>query len=206
VSRRNVKIYVEGGGDQNKLRRECRRAFSKFFEKAGFKGKMPGIVACGGRQKAYNDFRTAVRRASSEEMPFLLVDSEAAVSVSHKDRPWNHLKQRDRWDKPDNSTDEQAHLMVQVMESWFLADPSVLRDFFGNDFRQNALPGNKNIEQIPKEEVLRSLKKASGRTGKGEYGKGPHSFKILEKINPESVAASSGWARRLLDELKTALS
>ena len=49
---KKVKIYVEGGGDQAKLKRECRRAFSKFFEKAGFKGKMPRVVASGSRGSA----------------------------------------------------------------------------------------------------------------------------------------------------------
>ena len=45
-----VRLYVEGGGDSKKLRVQCRRGFRKFVEKAGLKGRMPRIVACGGRQ------------------------------------------------------------------------------------------------------------------------------------------------------------
>ena len=42
-----VKIYVEGGGDQNRLKRECRRAFGVFFEKLGFRGRrLSFIIMC----------------------------------------------------------------------------------------------------------------------------------------------------------------
>jgi hypothetical protein len=82
----SVKIYVEGGGDQRKLKRECRRAFSKFFEKAEFKGKMPRVVACGSRNDSYADFCTAVKTSSTSELPLLLVDSEAPVQPQHKNK------------------------------------------------------------------------------------------------------------------------
>ncbi len=49
-----ITIYVEGGGDTRRQQTDCRKAFSKFFEKAGFKGKMPTIIACGGRSIAYS--------------------------------------------------------------------------------------------------------------------------------------------------------
>jgi len=75
---RKIKIYIEGGGDQAKLKRACRRAFSKFFERAGFAGRMPGVVACGSRNKAFNDFCTAVATANDGVLPLLLVDSEGS--------------------------------------------------------------------------------------------------------------------------------
>jgi hypothetical protein len=56
----SFKLYVEGGGDRNKaLQTECRRGFSEFLSKAGLKGRMPRIVACGGRTQTYDSFRTA---------------------------------------------------------------------------------------------------------------------------------------------------
>ena len=97
------KLYIEGGGDQKRLKSECRRAFAKFFEKAGFKGNMPRIVACGGRQSAYDDFCIAVRRLHQNESAFLLVDAEESVLGKNMNHPWNHLKSRDNWDKPDFS-------------------------------------------------------------------------------------------------------
>lgn len=55
-----VKIYAEGGGNAASLKAECRKGFSKFFETAGFKGRMPRVIACGGRQDAYDSFCTAI--------------------------------------------------------------------------------------------------------------------------------------------------
>lgn len=204
-----VKIYVEGGGDQAKLKRECRRAFSKFFEKAGFKGRMPRVVACGSRYAAYSDFCTAVRTASGDELPLLLVDSEAPVQPQHQQAgnfdPWGHLQDRAGWRKPENTKDEQAHLMVQCMEAWFLADRQCLQDFFGNQFKAGGLPGNQNIEAIGKQKLFEALRNATRHTQKGEYGKGSHSFKILENINPELVFSASPWAKRLRDTLESKL-
>ena len=50
-------LYVEGGGAEAKLlRTACRRGFSEFLAKAGLKGRMPRIVACGGRQQRLDTF------------------------------------------------------------------------------------------------------------------------------------------------------
>lgn len=59
---KKVKIYVEGGGNLARLKRKCRQAFSSFFKRAGFKDRMPRIVACGSRNNAYDDFCTANTR------------------------------------------------------------------------------------------------------------------------------------------------
>lgn len=204
-----VKLYVEGGGDSKSLQIECRRGFREFLEKAGLKGKMPGISACGGRRLAYDDFCTAI---ASGESAMLLVDSEAPVPSAHQTgepatwRPWLHLKQRqgDGWVKPANAADTDCHLMVQVMESWFLAERETLQIFFGQGFRENALPAIGNaIEGIAKTQVYDALKQATQNCKtKAEYGKGEHSFKLLAKIDPTKVTAASPWAKRFVDELK----
>jgi len=200
---------VEGGGDQARLKRECRRAFSKFFEKAGFKGRMPRVVVCGSRSSAYGDFCTAVKTASDDELPLLLVDSESPMQPQYQQsgnfKPWGHLQDRDSWNKPANTEDEQAHLMIQCMEAWFLADRQCLHDFFGNQFQTSALPGNQDIETIGRQQLFDALKNATRNTQKGEYGKGSHSFKILEKINPKLVFSASPWAKRLSDTLENKL-
>ena len=196
-----VKIYIEGGGDQKKLKTACRKAFSKFFEKAGFKGHMPRLIACGSRQNAFEDFCTAVNFCKEEDVAFLLVDAESSVNTQHKDRPWSHLKQRDDWDKPEKASERQAHLMVQVMESWFLADKETLIKFFGQNFNRNALPKKFTIEVISKDDIFKGLKSATSATQKGKYGKGSHSFSILENIDPQKVLKASPWAERLMKEL-----
>jgi len=200
------KLYVEGGGDGKPLRSECREAFSKFLEKAGLRGAMPRIVACGSRNDAYGRFCTAIGQG---QKAFLLVDSEGPVDASLAAgspegwRPWEHLRRRDDWTQPASSSDGDCHFMVQAMESWFLADKEALAAFFGQGFQEGALPSQSAVEVVAKEEVLRGLKQAS-RNCKTQkpYDKGPHSFKILALIEPEKIGKASPWAKRFVDALK----
>ena len=110
---------------------------------------------------------------------------------------------RDGWDKPDDATDDNAHLLVQCMEAWFLADRDHLEVFFGRGFNRDALPGNQNIEEVAKADVLSGLRNATRRCQpKGEYGKGRHSFEILSEIDPSKVQAASPYSERLIDTLR----
>ena len=194
-----VKVYVEGGGDNRSLRAQCREGFRDFFCKAGLEGRMPSIHPCGGRMKAFKDFRTALKQAGAEDFIVLLVDSEEGVRIEGS---WAHLKRRDDWDKPVAATDENAHLMVECMESWFLADQDELATFFGDGFRRKALPARPEVEDIPKKDVLNGLKVATRNCGKkGEYHKGRHSFKILSCLDPEKVTDASPHAKRLIETL-----
>jgi hypothetical protein len=205
-----VKLYVEGGGDSAVLRTACREGFTRFITRAGI-AKRPRVVACGSRRDAYESFCMAI---ANGEAAMLLVDSEVPVAPEHQQpkdqpaqwQPWQHLKARvgDGWDKPANALDTDCHLMVQVMESWFLVDRETLRTFFGQGFRENALPAaNRPIEGVAKDDVYRALKQATGDCKtKAEYGKGEHSFKLLVSIDPAKVIAASPWARRFVDELK----
>lgn len=203
-----VKIFVEGGGDASSLRAECRHGFSCFFAAAGLKGKMPRIVACGTRHDAYDSFCTAIIHGESA---FLLVDSEEALNAAYRHdddpaqwRPWAHLKQRDNWDKPPSALDSDCHLMVQCMETWFIADRKALQTFFGQGFNAKALPaeGNK-VESLSKNQIYQALSEATKNCKtKARYGKGEHSFKILARLAPERVTAASPWAKRLVDGVK----
>lgn len=191
-----VTIYIEGGGDYPTLKTECRKAFTAFFEKAGFKGTMPRPIACGGRQTAYEMFSIA---CSNNQSCILLVDSESPVTHAN---PWLHLAQRedDKWQKPANATDDDCHLMVQCMESWFLCDNKILAAYFGKHFTVNALPQHDLVEDSPKTCVLESLSKATRKTTK-KYDKGRHSFELLQKIDPHEVFKKSPSAKRFHDEL-----
>ena len=193
----SVTIYVEGGGDEEKLKRKCRRGFGSFLEKAGLRGKLPRIVPCGSRQKAYNRFKTEYA-GDDGRIVMLLVDAEAPVTTAG---PWQHLQDRDRWQRPPGVTDDQCHLMVQVMESWFLADREALSAFYEQDFHSGSLPRNPNVEQIAKDDVLSRLESATRNTTKGRYSKGKHSFEILGCLDPAKVTSASPYAKRFIDAL-----
>lgn len=205
-SENTVKIYIEGGGEQDRLKRECRKAFKAFFEKLGFQGRMPRVVACGSRNEAFGDFCSSIRTTSrTGDLPILLVDSEGPVDNAFCNTPLEYLRSREQWDVPSKAANEQVHMMIQCMESWFLADPQALQDFFGSGFRERCLPRMSNLEEISKSDVFNSLKNACRNSHKGEYGKGAHSFKILEKIDAQKVKEAFPSVNRLYQELDNVL-
>ncbi len=194
----SVRIYVEGGF-QGSTKAACRQAFRAFFQKV-IPGRSFAVIASGDRSAAFKDFCLAVKQ-NRDDYIVLLVDSEEAVAVE----PWQHLatRQGDNWQRPTGTSDDQAHLMVQVMEAWFLADRRALAEYYGQGFLAASLPGQANIELISKADVFRSLQHASRNTKtKGEYHKTKHGFDLLEMIDPTLVRAASVHVERLLTVLQ----
>ena len=203
-SRTSCKLFVEGGAPRNAaLQTECRRAFARLLERAGFGGRLPRVVACGSRRAAYEQFCTAVVHLGTGEVAVLLVDSESAVTGSVA---WDHVVERDSWSKPEQVGEDHLHLMVQCMETWLLADRVALSSYFGIGFRESSLPASgAQLERISVQDVHACLKDATRATKtKGRYDKGRHSFKLLALLDPASIRGASPWAERLfstLDEL-----
>ncbi len=191
-----VKLYVEGGGGSKALKRECRKGFGKFLERAGLAGMRPRVVACGSRNDAYDRFKTA--HAQSDGLAMLLVDAEDPVTAQGT---WQHLQTLDGWSRPAGATDDQCHLMVQVMESWFLADVDALESFYGQGFRPGPVSGIADIEAVSKQDVLSHLGQAAAGTGKSAYRKGKHSFQILAMLDAVKVKDASPHADRFIKAL-----
>ncbi len=197
------RIFVEGGA-KGQLRDKCRHGFGRFFEKAGLGQRKPRIVSCGTRRAAYEDFCFALSKAGKNDVYLLLVDSEAPVAVG-AGQEWEHVKNRqgDGWDKPAAADADMLHFMVECMENWFLADTQALESFFGQGFKADVLPKKKDIESIAKADVYEALGKASAKLKtKRPYGKGEHSFSLLEKIDPAKVEAGGKFAKRVIDKVK----
>lgn len=189
----SVRIYVEGGGKGSW--NECRRGFAEFFRKVLPSGHMPRVIPCGSREDAFDDFCIALRRHPAD-LVILLVDAESRVATGAG--PWDHLAREDRWVKPAVVTDDQAHLMVEAMEAWLVVDPQALARFYGQGFRASVLPGERDIEQVRKEDLLRALVSATRDTkSKGTYHKARHAFSILAEIDPVLVRVRSKHAERL---------
>jgi hypothetical protein len=193
-------VYVEGGGDRNKaLSTRCRQGFAEFLQRAGFRDRMPKIVACGGRQQAYESFKMASENGRSGEIAILLVDGEGPVTAMN---PWQHARDHDAWTCPQGMTGDYLHFMVQAMEAWFYADKEALQAYYGQGFRMGALSQRADIESIPKNELFSGLHDATKDCQKGAYSKGEHSFQILGRIDPAKVGiASQNHAGRFLSVL-----
>ena len=188
-------LYIEGGGEGKDLRARFREGWNEFFKSAGVDSRTK-IVRGSGRDQTFDRFATAVEIGHPGTIPLLLVDSEDRVARGHS--VWQHLHVRDNWSQPSGTGDDQAFLMVQIMETWFLADRAALQKYFGARFRRNALKNWPNLENVPKSTVFDVLEKATSK----HYSKGKVSFELLARINPTLVEAACPHAKRLLDRLR----
>ena len=191
-------LYIEGGGEGRELGARFREGWNAFFKKADLASKTK-IVRGGGRDKTFDLFVTAIENNRPNVVPILLVDSEDPVAKGHT--VWQHLSARDGWQRPSNADDDQAFLMVQAMETWFLVDRDALRKYFGARFRQNALKKWPGLEAVPKPTVLYALKCATAACTK-HYAKGKVSFELLAHIDPALVATACPHAEALLNRLR----
>jgi hypothetical protein len=128
----------------------------------------------------------------------LLVDSEAAINQA----PWLHVHQQDKWSRPGAASDNQLHLMVQMMENWFLCDRAMIASYFGKGFIAKHLPGTESaVEEIEKSRVEEGLRMATRGSQKGEYGKGAHGADLLERLDPARLRSAAPHFDRLLTAL-----
>jgi hypothetical protein len=198
----NVKIYVEGGGDQEKIITRCRQGFAAYCARVAPGKRRPKIIPCGGRGETFDKFKTAIQSSNANDLCVLLVDSEGPVGPKI---PVDYLSWRDNWDFPPLNG-HKVFLMVQTMEAWFLADREVLAAFYNGGFLANSLPGSPaNIEAVAKNDLEPRLTHATKSTKtKGEYHKTEHGFGLLALIDPKKVEAASPHAasfHRFLREL-----
>ena len=183
---RTAKIYVEGGGDSGKLHDQCREGFNKLFTRCGFGGRMPRIVACGGREDAFDRFVTA-KSGGGEAYVALLVDSEDPIVDVEK--TWDHLKTRDDWDKPDGAVDGDVLLMTTCMETWIVADQDAVKTYFDPQNKKQVhvkgLPSS-DLENRHRHSVQDALVTAT-KNCSAPYAKGKRSFEVLAKLDPERL-------------------
>ncbi len=194
-----IRIYIEGGGDQRATKAALREGIGKFLyalrERARQQGVRWNIVACGGCNSMFDAFKTAIRQHVNA-FNVLLVDAEVPVSKE----PWAHLREHDRWFM-DSMHDDQCHFMVQCMEAWIVADVDALAGFYGQGFRRNDIPAVRNVEEMDKTTLADCLKAATRQTRKGEYHETRHAPQIVGLLNNDTVCRKASYCRRLFDTL-----
>ncbi len=188
-----VTVYVEGGGNNKDTSTRCRQGFSEYCKNVAPLHPRPRIVACGGRQQAFDRFNTEVVRNKEGDLCILLVDSEGPVEATMNSIA--HLQAHDGCRLPVSET-LKIFLMVQAMEAWFLADRNALATYYGAGFRRENLPGDeRRIEEISKNDLEPSLVSATRDTQKGRYHKTRHGFALLGLIDPLKVQTGSPYAQ-----------
>jgi hypothetical protein len=170
-----IRIYFEGDG-------ALRPGFSHFFEELKTKAGVRRfrLIAGGSGAEVEKDYRIALKQ-HPDAWNILLRDSEGPV--------------------PSESVDENHCWMVQLMESWFLADPKALEDYYGDGFKRAALKKNPLVEQIPKDDVLDCLNRATRDTQKRRYDKTGHAPDILARIDPIKVRSAAPHCELLFQRL-----
>ncbi len=156
-----------------------RPGFRKFFGE----NRQLTLVSGGNGPETEKDFRLA-EKSHPECLNLLLIDSDVPLT--------------------DETRHPQRYFMVQVMESWFLADREALAKYFGKDFNANALPGSAAaIESIPKADVEAGLDDATRKCSKRKYGdaKVVHGRELLGRIDRDKVRRASPECNRLFQAL-----
>lgn len=148
---REVVIYIEGDtrqkGKGNAI--TLRQGFREFFKNLAEEIKVPiDLKLVGSRELTIKIF-LAEQEYNLQSFSVLLVDSEDEIVGN--ETPKTFLQKISPKFDFKNVEDEQCHLMVQLMETWFLADKEKLAEFYGKNFNAKALPKNKNVEEISKE-------------------------------------------------------
>lgn len=192
-----VEIYMEGGGDSRDGKAALRQGMDALLEPLKTAARSNTLhwklVPCGNRNAAFRAFRNAVN-AGDDVFVMLLVDSEAPVSTGSR----QHLASRDEWDL--SFADEEAvHLMVEIMETWIIADADALATYYGQGFRRNALPTRQNLEDVSKSDVERALNHATEQTTKGRYRKIKHARDLLRRIDVNKVRERCRHCERLFN-------
>jgi hypothetical protein len=207
---KDVRLYIEGDtkqkGKGNSI--TLRQGFNEFFGKWAQKEKANvrfHSVLCSDRGSAVRIFLND-SDLYPKDFVVLLIDTERekdikedAKVVLQRDFPNYNFKE---------IKESQCHFMVQSMESWFLADKEKLAECYDDKFNENALPKNAKVEEILKKDVLTGLKNATRETsnGKGEYGKGADSGRILGKIRPQKVRDAAPHCKILFDTISKEIS
>ena len=194
-----ITVYMEGGGPGNT--RALRLGMVKFLgplrELARSRTLRFRVVPCGSREKTWSRFQLEAGRAGAKETCVLLVDAEGSVGGL----PRTHLRKSDGWDLS-GIPESVVHLMVQVMETWIVADPKNLAGYYGQGFKPGSLPARTNLEREPKAAILSGLHESTRRTSKGRYDKIKHASELLELIDPARVQARCRHCKRLFVELQ----
>ncbi len=191
---RTVYLYFEGDSS-------LRQAVALFFQEIAdiCRGQRVHLRFVAGEGQTLRKYFSACATYGDGAV-FALLDSEgpddgqlAESRKARRDWPGNEPlgKHRDR-----------IFWMVQVMESWYLADVSALEGFYGQLFRRNRLPPNPNIEEIPKRDVLDSLHEATRETRKGAYHKTRHGPAILRSLDVRRVREASANCDRVFTTLE----
>ena len=179
-----IRIHYEGDP-------QLKEGLHSFFGKLVFQGHSRQcrirFIAGRGRSDAIHDFQDACQSHPSS-WNVLLIDSEGPDDGLLFARLGLPAAQRD-----------SVFWMVQLMESWFLADIQKLKSYYRQGFREARLTAKRDIERVPKKDVIKWIENATKATQKGKYDKTHHAPHLLGLIDPALVRKACPNCHRMSD-------
>lgn len=202
-----VKIFIEGGGVGGATMKTFRSKCQMFFDKMLVGRDKLKITPGGGRSQTLALFLASLKSLGKSDYSILLVDAEGPLAPDAD--KWDHILATitSNAKKPKDLETEDLHFMVQIMESWFLADPHELSSYYGSAFRAEKLPKPINgldIETHLKDVVLKKLSAAVKPCQTDGYAKSD-GWDLIALIDPAEVCKVSHFARELRKRLLTLL-
>lgn len=190
-----IRLYIEGDP-------ALRPGFSKFLRKGiGDDLDQQHVklrpILCGNIDDTWKKFYQEWT-ADAEVAHLLLVDADAKVTG----QPRQHLHPKHSW-MPEGSEDRSYHLMVQMMEAWFVADPDALAVYYGKGFDDRELRRRRDVETYSKEDLEKILADATANTKNrwSDKNKLRHAIDLLQKIDPQKVRRRAHHCDQLLGAL-----
>jgi hypothetical protein len=183
-----IRIYFEG---DDALRPGFRAFFREIWDMATARRCKVQLIA--GEGAAAQDFKIALKD-HPHARNILVIDSEGP----HNAKLAADFCRKHRFPR------RSVFWMVQVMESWFLADGAALRSYYGAGFNESALPRNPKVEEVPKQDVLKGIEQAIRQTKKRKYHKTRQAPDLLARIDPSQVRKAAPNCERIFRTLLAA--
>ena len=199
----DIRLYIEGGGDQKNTMAAFRKAISLLFGRLiGTYAQRLRVVACGGRDEAIDYCINAVAE-HAEDFCFLLIDSDMPVMGTTLQHYQRLKRGKEILCVAGVASEYLLHLMVQCMEAWVVADPKGLARACGEaGFHAKALPVSVDPESIMKDDFETIMKSATKDTELGEYEKIDHLWIIFQSVDVEVVGRRCGHLDALCSVLE----
>jgi hypothetical protein len=177
-----IRIYFEGQPD---LREGFHLFFGDLIKMASERRVRFNLIACGDGAAVTKRLQDACKERRRNELVLALKDSEGPLDRRSK-------------------VDPREHWMVELMESWFLADPAALEDYFSRLFKLGKIAP---VETIPKKDVYAKLKAATKACNKRytDTTKSEHARNLLGRIDARVVRRAAPHCDRLFKTIEAAL-
>ena len=139
------------------------------------------LIASGARAERYS---LAGKKLQPKATHFVLKDAEVPIK---------------------GAAPKNTFYWIQVMESWFLADPNAIQKALGSCVNTSKVPKWNSIESVPKADVLHKISSLTKPCGTGKHYDHAHpprlASRILRHLDREAVQGKSPECKRFLTTL-----